>query len=346
MSISLHLRGSKLWWAFLALRSNLDLASDLQSHAAVVLFDEASAFPRLQAQRPVRTEYCFVLWDGYITDADLASLRTRLLAGNTLQLLCVGDPGRVQPGPFSVRSFFAAGPLQFHAPVPLDLRSRLQLALARLKALTMPLKNLRQQSSDWRAGIALLFGKKQLVFCGSHGLNPKVLYQLSERHNVDPSLLRDVEDDSQAAELPHELHEDLLRRNGLRLAELFREGKIEEIFFTSAVHLLFRDFVLRRVRAAGLPLYSNAYASGRNINVYTTPFYRQHAFLDFGSVVGDGNYPRRADLLYYRKQMVVFALQASSDGLWQAAADGRLPAFFDELWKEEFREVEKAATGA
>ena len=333
MSLHMNLGGSKAWWAFLALRSNPALAAHLNAAETAVLFDSATDLARLQRQRSTRTLYAYVLWDGYTTQADLDVLEGTLSASNSLEVLCVGDPNRLQACRYPVWSLFVPGELRFDAPLLFGSDSRRQLAIARLKALSMPFKNLRQQGSATRAGVDLLFGKKRLVFCGSHGLNPKVLYQLSQRHGVNPESLRDFEDDTYTQDVSLEVYASSLNRQGLRLGELYGSGQVDDIFFTSAMHLLFRDYILRRIRAEGLPLYSNGYASGRNINVYTTPFYRQHAFLDFGSVVGDGNYPRRADLLYYRKQVVAVALDAGVQEYMRAAQERRLFARFEAHWE-------------
>ena len=95
-----------------------------------------------------------------------------------------------------------------------------------------------------------------------------------------------------------------LRSNGLLLAGLYRQSHIDSAFFRSSIRLLSREYFIEKIRSAGLDIFVNEGRTGNFIDVYTTPFYSQHVFLDFGSVVGPGNYPRLADLRYFEKNVV------------------------------------------
>ncbi|HEY3838828.1 MAG TPA: hypothetical protein VGL72_19770, partial [Bryobacteraceae bacterium] len=142
-----------------------------------------------------------------------------------------------------------------------------------------------------------------------------------------------------------ETYRKYLRGNGLFLARLHDECIVEDAFFLSAFHFLGREYILERVRATGIDLFLNGFDSGINVNVYTTPFYRQHVFLDFGSAVGAGNYPRLADLRYFRKQVVQIDLSGELEQLLALARNGELEKHFERKWELKAPKLLKSMAG-
>ena len=201
-----------------------------------------------------------------------------------------------------------------------------------MKTWMMPLKNLFQARKSLPAGLDLLLGEKKVVFCGSYGTIPKVIAELCARHMVDRQLFDGYRYDGDAQPRSLESHGECLIENGRFLADLLDRGKIPGRFLLSAVHLLGREYFIERIRLVKMPLFAHGYASGVNINVYSTPFYRQHVFLDFGSAVGEGNYPRLADLRYFKKEVVAFAIESDVETAADLARGGLLARSFEEEW--------------
>jgi hypothetical protein len=86
----------------------------------------------------------------------------------------------------------------------------------------------------------------------------------------------------------------------------------------------------------------NGYSTGRNINVYTTPFYSQHVFIDFGSIVGTGNYPRLVDLRYFKKEVVEVGLGGKIEKLVTLARTGKLEEHFEREWDLKSPEIQRS----
>jgi hypothetical protein len=207
------------------------------------------------------------------------------------------------------------------------------LLVAKIKTVLMPLKNIFQNKVNTRQAINLLFGKKKIVFCGSYGTVPTVVLSLCKRHSVEFGLFDRYEFYCNDPAPSLENYRRYLRNDGLFLSGLYDRSEINAAFFLSAVHLLGREYLLEKIRSAGLDLFANGYATGININVYTTPFYSQHLFIDFGSAVGTGNYPRLADLRYFKKNVVEIDMNGELEKLVALARTGSIEEHFDKLWE-------------
>ena len=329
--VSFHLGPSKLWWAWLGLRSNPALAKLLgEGCERAVLFDEIY---RLPVPARARTLYLFVLWDGVPDAAVLHRVLEAVGPDAPLQVLVVGAWGHLATPGFSLQTLFPAGPLSFAVRAPrLEMRSRLLLIGARLRSVAMPLKNLLAGRRALGRGVRLLLGQRQVVFCGSYGVTPRVQKALCVRYGVDPGLFAAWPGAACGDESDPAGGGQSLRAAGRFLAELQGQGAMPDALFLALVHLLGRKHVLQRMAAAGLPLFVHGYGAGANINVYTSPWYRQHLFADFGSVVGEGNYPRLADLQFFRKDVVRIDLRVTLPEVLAAAADGTLDHHFDRVW--------------
>ena len=332
----MHLGFSKYWWAYLALRSNPTLLISLEPASEVVLFDNVA---HLAGRNPADygPRFCVlcILWDG-VADAPTVRLLQRWAAqGVRTGLLTVGLPVVSDYGGLRASSLYCEGPQDFTAGHPrFHARTLARIAASKGRNLLMPLKNLRQPAGGFLAAIALLRGRCRVVFCGSYGLNPKVLHELCKRHHVAPSNFEDypfltgAEDSSDPG--TYAAH---LCRGGQFLARHLDNQTIPEAFFFSALHLLGRQFHLRQIELAHLPAFVNGYDTGANVNLYTTPWYRQHVFVDFGSAVGPGNYPRLADLRYYKKCTVEIEAVPRTAAARTAARDGMLDTLFLHQWQ-------------
>lgn len=330
----MYLGPSKYWWAFLGLRSNPALYAALQNGVdQAIFFDDPQRLPpRALSSADQRTRFCYLLWDAIADPAALLRV-TELIGGRSpVTLVVVGDPSDLSAQDFEIRDLYADGKLLFTvSPLRFDARTRAILVGSYARALLMPLKNILQKGVRLSDGLNLLFGRRRLVFCGSYGVAPETLRQLCERHNVDPQFFREYTYPQDHAVLS-ESYRAALRRNGALLGSLYRSAVIDAKFFSSAIHLLGREYFLRRMASAGLPLFENGYVGGTNINVYTTPFYSQHIFLDFGSAVGKGNYPRQADLQYFHKRFILIELIDDPADLVLAAEAGALDAYLEQRW--------------
>jgi hypothetical protein len=331
VTLQFHLGASKYWWAYLGVKSNpaiLALAADFDR---AVLFDETAELPAISAGLAgQRVQYFQIFWDG-ASDPRLFRASQRILGEAPLHALVVGEDSGLRSG--EATSLYPEGPLRFDAgPLHFDRRTASELRKARLKTWTMPAKNILQNRSAWRDQVDLLAGPRRVVFCGSYGTIPEVTRSLCERHNVPFELF---------SEYPFYLHEQspsfatysrYLADDAAFLADLYTRAQINAAFLLSAVHLLGREYFVEKIRAAQFPFYVNGYATGVNVNVYTTPWYSQHVFPDFGSAVGTGNYPRLADLQYFRKQFVPIPLNDQPEVTLAATLNGTLGQHFDTLW--------------
>ncbi len=331
----MYLGTSRSWWAYLAIKSNPSLLDSLPPRTRHILFfDDPGRIPEktLSASDP-GVQFFYILWDGMVDEPALQSIGSRIGSKAAMTLLSVGDVLQALPPTVPVRNLYADGDLHFTAKIPpFTARTQALLLANRAKNVLMPLKNLLQSPRRFREGVDLLFGSKRLVFCGSFGLSRFTLWQFCERHVANIASFQAYEfDDGEPSSIEDRRRK--LSKNGTLLANLFLAGTIDPKFFLTLVHLLGREYFLERVRFGGLPLFAHSYAAGTNINVYTTPFYAQHVFLDFGSAVGTGNYPRRADLRFYNKKMVLISLGNDSEQLASMAATGSLDEYFEQQWQ-------------
>lgn len=333
----MYLGPSKYWWAYLGLKSNPALHAMLRTGVdQAIFFDDPARLPSTTlAACNQGTHFFYLLWDA-IADPVALSRTTDLIGDRSpITLIVVGDPSDVLSTGFDVQKLYADGKLIFNvSPLPFDARTRAILIGSNVRTLLMPLKNVLQKGIRLRDGMNLLFGRSRLVFCGSYGIAPETLRQLCERHSVDRSHFDDYAFPAHDPAASIESYRATLSSNGSLLALLYRTAVIDAKFLSSAIHLLGREYFLRRIDSAGLPLFENGYAGGTNINVYTTPFYAQHVFPDFGSAVGTGNYPRQADLQYFKKRFILIELIGDLEQLMLAAEAGALDTHFEERWHE------------
>jgi len=328
-TISLYLRSPQIWWAYLGLRSNPALTRLMETATHVILFDDPARLPQNQ---PARTQYFLVCWDGLMDQRPVEEARQALPADADLTVLAVGDFSFVGHEPTPILPFYCRGELQFREHPRFDLGTSKAILSARARGLALPLKNLLQRGS--RSNILrLLFGPGQIVFCGSVGMTPSLIDMLCRRYSANPALFAGHRFFS--AEQSLQDGAASLAVDGPFLADLYDRGQIGRLFFLSAMHLLGREYFVARIRHAGLPLYVNRFAEGSYIDVYSTPFYKQHLFLDFGSVVGSGNYPRIADLTWFGKTFVHIDLEVRVDRLLPLARSASLGPLFEAEWNRK-----------
>jgi hypothetical protein len=165
-----------------------------------------------------------------------------------------------------------------------------------------------------------------------------------ERHSIDFSLFAKYEFYRNDPNPSLDNYRGYLRRDGLFLADLYDRSEINADFFLSAAHLLGREYFIENIRSAGLGIFVNGSSPGHNINVYTTPFYSQHVFIDFGSIAGTGNYPRLADLKYFKKTFVKIELGGALDDLLVLARAGTLEKHFEQEWELKYPQILQAMT--
>jgi hypothetical protein len=331
-TISMHLRAPQIWWAYLAVRSNPAIGRLIDRCDRLIIFDDPANVPASTPDKDHRVQYLMVFWDG-LTDDGLCRAAIRSLGTEDIKFFVVGDYAAVANDAMDVESLYADGPLNFNAnSVHFRWKTTALLLAVRLKALLMPVKNIVQRGTNTFEEIALLVGKKQVVFCGSSGMNPKSIDMFCRRYAVDTKLFANHPYFNQGPEPLLEGYRSYLRNEGLFLSDLYDGGRINAHFFVACMQLLGRGYLLERIRDARLRLYANRFSDGGFVDVYSTPFYLQHVFLDFGSVVGTGNYPRLVDLRYFEKTTVEMKLSKDLDVLLIAARSGSLEAMFEDEW--------------
>ena len=335
MTISMYVDMSKFWWAYLGIKSNPALFSqmiDPSRHS--IIFDHHRSLPSREAiHDQLRAKYFYIFWDGVTEESDMERVYSSLRAGADLTFLTVGDCSRAVEAGYNAQGLYPEGTLRFYAPaLEFDVRTRAILLVARMRAALMPLRNILSNLGSAVQIFNLLVGRGSVVFCGSFGIIPDVLQQLCKRHSVAPDIFEGYQFYCNEPSQSIGTYLTYLRRNGLFLVDLYDRSQIPLMFFLSAVHLLGREYFIEKIRAASLDLFVNRYGSGKNVNVYTTPFYSQHTFIDFGSAVGPGNYPRLADLTYYRKRTVRINLDGEPVILLSAARAGSLETYFEREW--------------
>ena len=336
MKISMYLGPSKYWWAYLGIRSNPSLVSAAAGQFdRAIFFDDPALLPAALAGKGGHAiRYFYIFWDGLSDEQAMERARAVVGAGAVLTALVVGGFSAESAANYDVQSLYPEGALEFKTgPLRFDARTRAILLSARVKAFLMPVKNLLVSKGRRGQTIELLLGKSRIVFCGSYGTIPKVLEQLCDRHSVDFGLFDGYEYYGSEPVPSFPAYRRVLRSDGEFLANLYDRSEIDGRLFAAAVHLLGREYFVEKIRSLGLAMFVNGYAAGININVYTTPFYAQHVFLDFGSAVGTGNYPRLADLRYFKKQVVEIALGGDFEVLLTAARSGTLEEHFEREWK-------------
>lgn len=334
--ISMYLGSSKYWWAYLGIKSNPSIVPLLNDgFDRAVFFDDISLLaPGHDGPSLHNIKYFYILWDGLRDGRSIESASFFLGRDADLTVLVVGDVSRMSQVKYKFQSLYREGDLSFNGPpFRFDSRTAAILLGAKIKTVLMPLKNIFQSEGRIFQGIKLLFGKKQVVFCGSLGTSPLLMEMFCERHSIDFSLFAKYEFYCNDPNPSLENYRRYLCNDGLFLADLYDRSQINAAFFLSVIHLLGREYFIEKTRSAGVDVFVNGYTAGHNINVYTTPFYSQHLFIDFGSIVGTGNYPRLADLKYFKKTFVKIELGDALDGLLVLARSGSLDTHFDREWE-------------
>lgn len=327
MIAALHFDSSKMWWGWLGILSHPSLLSGPEQYA--VFFDNPDHVPAEVAQRP-STRFFYTFWDGLQTEAPLVAARDRFGADASLTALVVAKCDLPPDTPWDIRPLYPAGPMHFASPddVQIEPASSIAIQKLKLKNLLMPLKNLTQPGVNKAEALGLLLGTGRIVFCGVYQPSREIYSQFSERHGADPALFVDRKlfledpDQSWANFLSY------LERDGHDFADMLARGQINEEFFLTLVRVLQRAYFIERLKHESARLFTNGWTSGANINVYTTPFYRQHRFLDFGSMAGPGNYPRLADLSYFGKQTIALPPVHMNEVL----RTGKLADVFSSMW--------------
>jgi hypothetical protein len=338
MKISMYLGRSKYWWTYLAIKSNPSILSMMTDGGfdRAIFFDDLDMIQRIETSTTKRhIKHFYIFWDGIGDETEIEKAKLLLGRGSDLTTLVVGDFSKVSQEKYKVQSLYAHSSLDFSASPPqFDIRTKAILLGTKLKIIAMPLKNILNNKGDTRKAIRLLFGRKKIVFCGSYGTIPKVFEQLCERRSINFRLFEQYHFYCNNPTPSFKSYRQYLRSDGLFLSDLYDRSKIDATFFSSAVHLLGREYFIEKIRSVGLDIFANGYNTGININVYTTPFYSQHVFIDFGSVVGTGNYPRLADLKYFKKNVVEIGMnERDIEELMVLARTGSLDRHFDNLWE-------------
>jgi hypothetical protein len=338
----MYLGPSKYWWAYLGIKSNPSIVPLLDDgFDRAVFFDDISLLPPGHDGPSLHNiKYFYILWDGLRDGGLIENASLSLGRDADLTVLVVGDVSRMSQVECKFKSLYREGELSFSGPpFRFDLRTTAILLGAKIKTVLMPLKNIFQSEGRILQSIKLLLGKKQVVFCGSLGTSPLLMEMFCERHSIDPGLFAKYEFYCNEPNPSLENYRRYLRNDGLFLADLYDRSQINAAFFLPVVHLLGREYFIEKIRSAGVDVFINGYTAGRNINVYTTPFYSQHLFIDFGSIVGTGNYPRLVDLKYFKKTFVKIELGGALDDLLALARSGSLDARFDREWASKAPQI-------
>ncbi len=345
MKIRIYLSGSILWWVYLAIKSNPAIIPQIDKQLSrAIFFDDGSldlVAHSLRYTTKRDNAYFYIFRDGLLDDGKVEKAEQLIGPGLDLTVLVVGHFSVSSARKHKVQSLYAPGPLQFSiSPLRFDLRTATKLLVERAKTLLMPLKNILRNPGGISQPLKLVLGSKQIVFCGSYGTIPAVIETLCDRRHISFRLFDGYDFYCQDPNQKFDKYLDYLKVNGAFLAKLHDQDQVDDTFFLSAVHLLGREYFIERIRSTGMALFANGLTSGVNINVYTTPFYSQHIFIDFGSVVGIGNYPRLADLKYFRKQIVEIKInEIAVEALLSMARAERLHSYFDDLWNLSYPQL-------
>jgi hypothetical protein len=330
--VSMYLRAPQIWWAYLAVRSNPAIGRLIDACDRLIIFDDPARVPASAANTGGSVHYLMVFWDG-LTDEAPCQAASLLLKTRDLKFFVVGDYSAVATSQLDIQGLYADGPFDFTTnTVRFNLRTTALLLAVQLKAFLIPLKNIFQRSSNTQQEMQLLLGKRQVVFCGSVGITPQLISMFCRRYSVDPGLFEGHQFFTHDASASLQKYRVYLHDAAWMLADLYDRQTINAQFLISCMQVLGRGYFIERVRDAGLRLYVNGFANGSFVDVYSTPLYSQHVFLDFGSVVGTGNYPRLADLRYFKKTTVKLNLTKQLDPLLIAARNGSLETMFEREW--------------
>jgi SAM-dependent methyltransferase len=332
--IAIFVGKTKEWHAYLGIKSNPEIPLDGMFQRAIFFDDPKVIAPLAQGSGAEKNQYFYIFWNGLYDEAEMEQAEALLGADADLTGLVVGYLPPHAKERYKVQEFFAEGPFRFSVEgLRFDSSTAKLMLQSRLKTLLMPAKNILQEKVEKSEQINLLLGKKRIVFCGSYGTVPMVIRTACERYSTDFHLFDAYEYYCNDPAPSLETYKKYVRKNGLFLAGLYGRSDINDLFFQYTMHLLGREYFIERIRAAGLELFAHAYATGININVYTTPFYQQHVFIDFGSAVGAGNYPRLADLTYFKKKFIPVALGEHSEEILAMARAGSLDDYFERRWE-------------
>ncbi|MFC6644865.1 hypothetical protein ACFQBQ_04520 [Granulicella cerasi] len=330
--VSLLLRSPRLWWAYLALISNAPLMESLRCYDQVVCFDHPHQLSAEQLATTQRTKFLLIFWDGISDDQQLAEFTGSFPRTLDVDCVLVGDNGATSPHRFATHNLYAEGTFSFcPKSLRLDAPTRKQLRQTHMKSWLVPVKNVLKRSGSLSEALSLLFGARRVVFCGGYGLDKGVLGMFADRYRSKTSVLMTR---CWSTGIQHESREAYVAHYGddlLALQQAYASGEITAPCLAACVRLLDREYCIRHLQHTKVPFFVNQFGQ-KYIDVYTTPFYKQHIFLDFGSTVGNGNYPRRADLSYYGKTMIEVPLMDSAEAISQSIVDGSHTSRLHELW--------------
>ncbi|MDE1160505.1 MAG: hypothetical protein PW792_01010 [Acidobacteriaceae bacterium] len=330
MIAELRLDSSKLWWGYLGVRSNPELS---EGPGTAIFFDSLERVPTDRRDQP-DTRFYFIFWDGVQTEAPLQQAQRQLGEAAELVALFVGSSDLPAGSRFRPQPLYPRGVLHFSKPdSEFDTAARQRISKLKVRQRLMPLKNLLQANVNRKAGLDLLLGRERLVFCGVFLFSEALLEQFCGYHGVAPSLIRGRALFEEDADRSWDSFLRYLDRDGRYYAGLLDSGDAPLPFFRRIIRVMIRSYFILRLESEGARMFTNGWTSGSNINVYTTPFYQQHRFLDFGSVAGSGNYPRLSDLAYFRKKTVCVDDLDEHPDIVQAARDGRLEVLFSEAYE-------------
>lgn len=319
MKARVHLlfKTPQVWWAYLAVISNSAILAGTENCADLVCYDHEQDPREAQVASASTTKYVRIFWDGITNCGELEECFAKSPAGRATSVFTIGINHCAGPASAGVQPLYAQGELHFlPASVRFAAASLLRVQLARWKSLAVPVKNFLRRTGSKTEALQLFAGKSRVVFCGSFGLHPKVVSMLATRYGVaSPEVLERQWCSERHAESKDEYLQAYLQDLSF-LAQLHDAQDVSELFFVACVRLLDREYLIRHLEWTGVPTYTSQFGSSY-IDVYSTPFYRQHLFLDFGSTVGTGNYPRSVDLAYYAKTVLAIVLSADAAELLQ-----------------------------
>lgn len=327
--VVLLLSGPQLWWAYLAVLSN-PLVRTFAECDRIVCTDSVETLEQRLKQNSARTKHILIFWDGIQPCSQLPPGLPELCRKHSVTALVVGADQCAQF--VDVHPLYAEGLYHFDpAAIRFDAESTGRIRKAKLRNRLTPVRNILKRSGSLKEALQLAFGKRQLVFCGGYGLTPKLIDMLGRRYGTAPEPMHSHTWSTQhqpasPQEFAQHFHQDLAL-----LHSSFQQGQLPPDFFVAAVRLLDRGYFIQQIRFAKLPLYTNQF-SDHFIDVYSTPFYRQHIFLEFGSTISAANYPRLADLSYFQKQTLRVDLPHQANAIAQSIGSGAHQAQLQQKW--------------
>ncbi len=302
-----------IWWTLLALSADLlddvremSFVSDVSSSSDVVIAD-AHLLDRVVDS--AKDKVIIVLWDGYQSYVECKALIDKIYqTARDVELRVVGDPWHLTDNhALHCRPMFAQDASLYDETLLSPARMRkvsFGSQFAKLGVINRSrLISLKVLSQILAGGLRANYKRTKYVYCGQSGLS--TLEKYAEQYGI--------RSDEFVGELTGS--DDELRF----VVRWISAVKAKSGYWANDMMLraLLRYIALRTLVASRKQsIFLNLYPE-RNLNAYQAGLlFRSHVFLDFGGINGgEAIYPRSADLLMHKRDVIRFDIQAAVEQL-------------------------------